>query len=108
MAQKLGANPCERGPRPSEHKSYAQHGIFMNHEHSGFISHGFVSKMASFAAARSILRSASARSSAVRHASPGSSAKAAPSPLRTSGSKSLSQRPFRVSEDQMKMESGRR
>ncbi|KAF5732829.1 hypothetical protein HS088_TW17G00362 [Tripterygium wilfordii] len=51
--------------------------------------------MASFAAARSILRSASARIAAARLPSWGSSAKAAPSPFRTSGSKSLSQRTFR-------------
>ncbi|KAF5732848.1 Nuclear fusion defective 6 isoform 1 [Tripterygium wilfordii] len=51
--------------------------------------------MASFAAVRSILRYASARSAAARLASRGSSAKVAPLPFRTSGSKSLSQRTFR-------------
>ncbi|XP_038708951.1 protein NUCLEAR FUSION DEFECTIVE 6, mitochondrial [Tripterygium wilfordii] len=51
--------------------------------------------MVSFAAARSILRSASARSAAARLASRGSSAKSAPSPFRTSGSKPLPQRTFR-------------
>ncbi|XP_038682353.1 protein NUCLEAR FUSION DEFECTIVE 6, mitochondrial-like isoform X2 [Tripterygium wilfordii] len=51
--------------------------------------------MASFAAARCVLRSASVRSAAARLASRGSSAKAAPSPFRTSGSKPLTHRAFR-------------
>ncbi|XP_038681303.1 protein NUCLEAR FUSION DEFECTIVE 6, mitochondrial-like isoform X3 [Tripterygium wilfordii] len=51
--------------------------------------------MASFAAARSVFRSASARSAAARLASRGSSAKAAPSPFRTPGSKPLPQCTFR-------------